>query len=216
MDSSVLLVGLIQYIVLLFSLSVHESAHAWMSDKFGDDLARSQGRISLNPLVHIDMFGTVVFPLIGIFLGGLVIGWAKPTPTNPLAWRDRNKAQFWVSAVGPLSNLLIAICAFVPLKVLMYSGALGAPNAPGAIEPIYIILFIGVTLNVLLMFFNFLPIPPLDGSHVLEVLLPYEAQQGYEQIKPYGFMILLALMFTPLFGWMYSPVQNLVTRLIFM
>src|SRR5437879_741486 len=105
-------------IAFLFSASVHESAHAWTSSYFGDDLARSQGRISLNPLVHIDPIGTLLFPAIGFFTHAPVIGWAKPTPVNPLRWRNKRVANFWVSAAGVICNFIIAVIAGVIIRVL--------------------------------------------------------------------------------------------------
>src|SRR5213082_4060591 len=105
-------------IAFLFSASVHESAHAWTSSYFGDDLARSQGRISLNPLVHVDPIGTLLFPAIAFFTHAPVIGWAKPTPVNPLRWRNKRVANFWVSAAGVICNFIIAIIAGIIIRVL--------------------------------------------------------------------------------------------------
>src|ERR1700704_6930907 len=106
-------------VALIFSLSVHESAHAWMSSRFGDDLARSQGRISLNPAVHVDPIGTLLFPAIMFFTGAPLIGWAKPTPVNPLRWRNKRVANFWVSAAGAISNFIIAIVAGIIIRFLL-------------------------------------------------------------------------------------------------
>src|SRR3979409_1252144 len=111
-------------VALVFSLSVHESAHAWMSNQFGDDLARLQGRISLNPISHVDPIGTLLFPAIAFFTGAPLIGWAKPTPVNPLKWRNKRVANFWVSAAGAISNFILAFLAGVGLRVLYMLGVI--------------------------------------------------------------------------------------------
>src|SRR6266508_1481894 len=160
-------------VALVFSLSVHESAHAWMSNRFGDDLARLQGRISLNPASHVDPIGTLLFPAIAFFTGAPLIGWAKPTPVNPLRWRNKRVANFWVSAAGVISNAIIAVTAGIVMRGLfeanlleLYSdpfyglGALAKSNsliAQGAAK----LLSALFTLNVALAVFNLLPIPPL-------------------------------------------------------
>src|SRR5258705_11752527 len=113
-------------VALIFSLSVHESAHAWMSNRFGDDLARLQGRISLNPAVHVDPIGTLLFPAISFFTGAPLIGWAKPTPVNPLKWRNKRVANFWVSVAGVICNFIIAIIAGVTIRVLYSTGIIDA------------------------------------------------------------------------------------------
>src|ERR1044071_814290 len=109
-------------VALVFSLSVHESAHAWMSNRFGDDLARLQGRISLNPVAHVDPIGTLLFPAIAYFTSAPLIGWAKPTPVNPLKWRNKRVANFWVSSAGAISNFIIAIIAGIGIRALYVFG----------------------------------------------------------------------------------------------
>src|SRR6266446_8846236 len=140
-------------VALIFSLSVHESAHAWMSNYFGDDLARLQGRISLNPMVHVDPIGTLLFPAIMFFTGARLIGWAKPTPVNPLRWRNKRVANFWVSVAGVICNFIIAIISGIGIRVLysagIIDGSLSLVNtnstiATGAVE-LLIVFFI---LNV--------------------------------------------------------------------
>src|SRR5229473_5547597 len=118
-------------VALIFSLSVHESAHAWTSNHFGDDLARLQGRITLNPLAHVDPIGTLLFPAMAFFTGAPLIGWAKPTPVNPLRWRNKRVANFWVSAAGVICNFIIAIVAGIIIRVLLFTGLIDlAPNGP--------------------------------------------------------------------------------------
>src|SRR3982751_5815052 len=166
-DGSVIGQFLLFMVALIFSLSVHESAHAWMSNRFGDDLARLQGRISLNPAAHVDPIGTLLFPAIAFFTHAPVIGWAKPTPVNPLRWRNKRVANFWVSAAGVISNFIIAIIAGITIRLLFHFGVIGigvdglvpagstSPIAFGAVE----LLETFFVLNVALGVFNLLPIP---------------------------------------------------------
>src|SRR5947209_18413671 len=123
-DSNTIAQFVLFMVALIFSLSVHESAHAWMSNRFGDDLARLQGRISLNPAAHVDPIGTLLFPAIAFFTHAPVIGWAKPTPVNPLRWRNKRVANFWVSAAGVICNFIIAIVSGILIRVLYSSGVI--------------------------------------------------------------------------------------------
>jgi Zn-dependent protease len=219
---------LLWFVVFLFSLSCHESAHAWTSEKFGDDTGRLQGRITLNPIAHIDPFGTILLPLVGFLSGGIAMfGWAKPVQTNPLLWRNKTKANILVAAAGPISNFIIATVAFIIIKVLLMTGTMqGGYSIPFHIitpvtqdsvvmSAIATLLSVLLGLNLILGVFNLIPIPPLDGSHVLESLLPPAMAEAFEQIRPYGFFILLALMWTPVLGWIISPVFNFVIGLLF-
>ncbi|HKG23305.1 MAG TPA: site-2 protease family protein [Blastocatellia bacterium] len=223
----------IWFVVFLFSLSLHEAAHAWTSERFGDDTGRHMGRITLNPLPHIHPLGTIVFPLIGMLSlmtgsGFAMFGWAKPVMTNPLLWRDKTKANIMVSAAGPLSNFVLATIAFVALKSMLSAGlvvpsmypsyfSLVTPVAANAtiLEPLSRLLSILLLLNITLGVFNLIPIPPLDGSHVLESLLPYEMAKAYEQIEPYGFILLIGLMFTGIFGMILNPIWNYAVYLLY-
>jgi len=217
---------LLWFIVFLFSLSFHESAHAWTSERFGDYTGRYQGRITLNPLAHIDIYGTIIFPLVGIISGAMLFGWAKPVETNPLLWRDKTKANIMVSLAGPVSNFILAIVAFIIIKVLLITGVVmrgggyfdlvqPAFNQPSILIPIAKLLSILLQLNIVLGVFNLIPVPPLDGSHVLESLLPYEMAQAYAAIRPYGIFLLLALMVTGVLGYIIGPVDSLVEMLLF-
>ena len=225
------------FIVFVFSLSVHESAHAWVSDRFGDDTGKLLGRISLNPIVHVDLWGTILFPLMSVFTGIPLFGWAKPVPVNPLNWREKNKANFWVSAAGPLSNFALAIVFFVVLKGLLLailSGALGIssntamavfsaagnpydrPESDSMLVPAVMILSFGLFVNVSLAIFNLIPVPPLDGSGVVESMLPYEGQQAYAQIRPYGFLLLYGLMILGVFSFIFGPVFRVIHFLLWL
>jgi Zn-dependent protease len=215
------------FVVFLFSLSLHEAAHAFTSEWFGDYTGRYQGRITLNPLAHIDPIGTILFPLMSFISGGItLIGWAKPVQTNPLLWRDKKKANIVVSAAGPISNFLLAAIGFVILKILLVSGVvhpqpsrigLVAPVAdpPGLMGPISKMLSVLLTLNLALGILNLIPIPPLDGSHVLESFLPYEIAQAYDQIRPYGYILLLAMLWFGVFGFLFDPVRWAVVGLLY-
>ncbi len=211
MTPEALALGLTQYVVLLFSLSVHESAHAWTALKQGDTTAQSLGRISLNPLVHIDVMGTVVLPLLMIFLRVPLLGWAKPTPVDPRQFRSLRRGQIVVAGAGPVSNLLLALLftagLFVAVRVL---------PGPLSEQPLAKLLSIGVQLNVLLAVFNLVPLPPLDGSHVVEWALPNGMGHRYmATIGPYGGFILLALVMSGALFQVLSPVLNLVIGFLY-
>lgn len=205
------------FIVFLFSLSVHESAHAWTSERFGDDTGRTLGRISLNPIVHIDPVGTILFPLMGL-LGGFGFGWAKPVPVNPMNWREKDKANFWVSAAGPISNVIIAVIVFCVLKSLLVLQVVQFRDllipGDGLWYPIGQLMILAIQLNVVLAVFNLIPIPPLDGSHMLESILPSAAREGYADLRPYGFILLIATMAMGGFGYVLNPILLVINRLI--
>jgi Zn-dependent protease len=206
-------------VALIFSLSVHESAHAWMSNQFGDDLARLQGRISLNPVVHVDPIGTLLFPAIAFFTGAPLIGWAKPTPVNPLRWRNKRVANFWVSAAGAISNFIIAFIAGLGIRLLYTFGITDglrirnadATLANGAFE----LLLTFFILNVALGVFNLLPIPPLDGSKVLASILPESFEAGFETLERFGFILLFIAIFTGVLGVIFNFVMPLAFALVF-
>jgi Zn-dependent protease len=201
------------FIVFLFSLSFHEAAHAWTSSRFGDETGRMLGRITLNPIPHIDPIGTILFPLLGALGAGISFGWAKPVPVDPNNWTDRRTANILVSAAGPLSNLLLAVIFFAVAKGIRETGILAGSADPVA-EGLSLFLTLGIIVNVVLAVFNLIPIPPLDGSHVLEEFLPTEAARAYDQIKPYGFMILFALVFLGVTSRVINPVVSFVFWLL--
>jgi Zn-dependent protease len=186
----------ITFLVLLFSLTVHEAAHAWAADRCGDGTAKAMGRVTLNPLAHIDLMGTVVFPFMALVAHVPVIGWAKPVPVSIRLLRNGRRDWMKVAAAGPVSNLALAVMAAVVIRTIP-SGALMAA-APGVAAPLVDLLGRMLQINVLLAIFNMLPIPPLDGAGVLSGLLPRTLAEVFDMVRPYGFLLLYGLMLT---GW---------------
>jgi Zn-dependent protease len=194
----------VTFLVLLFSLTVHETAHAWTADRLGDPTARLLGRISLNPAVHIDPIGTIVFPLIALLTRVPVLGWAKPVPVNITRLRGNWKRKYMlIAAAGPASNLVLAVIASLVLRVL--PAALLEPTAEAALAPLILFLRVAVYLNVLLAVFNMVPVPPLDGGNVVAGLLRGPVAEMYERLRPYGFIILYGLMFSGMLTIIISP-----------
>ena len=184
----------IQFAVLLFSLTIHEMAHAWTADRLGDPTARLLGRVSFNPIVHADLIGTVLFPLIALFGNVPLLGWAKPVPVNIRQLRHPRRDYMLVAAAGPASNLILAVVSAFALAALPISPVvLGEANVSA---PLASFLSMAVNLNILLAVFNMLPIPPLDGGNVLSGLLPRQFASLLNQVRPYGFMLLYALILT--------------------
>jgi Zn-dependent protease len=207
-------------VVLVFSISAHEAAHAWMSNRFGDDTARLLGRITLNPVAHIDPIGTLLIPIVGFIFGSMggtvaripLIGWGKPTPVNPLRWRDKDRANVMVSAAGIIVNTLIAICSFVVIKLLLMTGWWFTEGSLQ--EPVKLILQMFLTMNISLAVFNLLPFPPLDGSKILETFLPASAQPILTLMEQYGFIILMMLIYVGFFGAILTPIMGVVYYLL--
>jgi Zn-dependent protease len=194
---------LIAFIVLLFSLTVHETAHAWTADRLGDPTARLLGRVSLNPIVHIDPIGTIVFPLIALASHVPLIGWAKPVPVNGARLAHPRRDFVLVAAAGPASNLIMAFTAAAVLAVLPISPVvLGEPNVS---VPLAALLNSAIQLNLLLAVFNMIPIPPLDGGNVLSGLLPLQLARQFDRIRPYGVLLIYALILTN--GYRYLVIE---------
>jgi Zn-dependent protease len=198
----------IGFIVLLFSLTVHESAHAWTADRLGDPTARMLGRVSLNPMVHADLIGTIVFPLLAMVSGIPLIGWAKPVPVVGRHLHHPRRDFVLVAAAGPASNLLVAIGAALLLSVFPISPMrIGEPNVS---VPLAALLSNAVRLNVLLAVFNMIPIPPLDGGNVLAGVLPGRLAVSYNRLRPYGFVLLYALMLSGRLFYIIGPPARLL------
>ena len=190
----------IAFIVLLFSLTVHEMAHAWSADRLGDPTARLLGRVSLNPMVHADVIGTIVFPLVAMVSGAPLIGWAKPVPVNGRRLGRPRRDFMLVAAAGPASNMALAVLPVSPQ-------ALGQPNVS---VPIAAILSQAMRINVLLAVFNMVPIPPLDGGNVLAGILPYTLATAFNRLRPYGFVLIYALILSGGFDYVVVPPYRLI------
>jgi Zn-dependent protease len=198
----------IAFTVLLFSLTVHEMAHAWTADRLGDPTARLLGRVSLNPIVHADLIGTVVFPLVSMVSGAMLIGWAKPVPVTLRYLRHPRRDYMLVAAAGPASNLILAVFSAVLLAIVPISPqTLGESNVS---VPIATLLTRLVNLNVLLAVFNMLPIPPLDGGNVLSGLLPPALAGVFNKVRPYGFVLLYALILSNGFSYIVVPPARFI------
>jgi Zn-dependent protease len=200
---------LLLFVVLLVSLSVHEAAHAWSAERLGDNTARLLGRVSLNPMVHIDVLGTIVLPLVAIFSNLPILGWAKPVPVDV-----RNLGEGWrrkymlVAAAGPASNLLIAAMGAAVFHLMPSGGFDGEAIARGSL--LVRLLIQAVSMNVLLAVFNMLPVPPLDGGNVLAGLLQGPVADAYDRLRPYGFVILYGLLLSGVFAMVVNPVYDLL------
>jgi Zn-dependent protease len=190
--------------VLLFSVIVHECAHGYVAEWWGDPTARMLGRLTLNPLPHIDLFGSILVPGLLLLSGsGILFGWAKPVPVTPQNFRDRHMGDITVALAGPASNVLLALLmAGVLALASAISGGAGVP------EVVVGLCYYGILLNFVLAVFNLLPIPPLDGSHVVANLLPKPAAYAYQSMGQYGLMLILLLLFVPgLLSTIFLPAR---------
>ena len=196
---------LIGFGIVLVSLTIHEAAHAWTADRLGDPTARLLGRVSLNPVVHIDPIGTILLPLIAAYSGLPIIGWAKPVPVNISRLRHHRRDFMIVAAAGPISNFLQALILAALFRIVY---------DPTDVELVPAILRLGVETNLLLAFFNLIPIPPLDGGNVLAGLVPEGAARVLDQIRQFGFIALYALMLTGVLGELILPPTEFFLRLL--
>src|SRR3989339_1942804 len=195
-------------IPVLFAITLHEAAHGYVARHFGDMTAYQQGRISLNPLRHIDPVGTVLFPLLSLWLGGILFGWAKPVPVNFGALRRPKQDMLWVAIAGPASNLAMALG-----WALLYKMTWLFPDSYFA-EPLLGMAEWGIKINVILMVLNLLPLPPLDGGRVAVSLLPHRQAFQLSRVEPYGIFILIFLVVSGVLGWILLPLVGLMYKLI--
>jgi Zn-dependent protease len=209
----------VQVMALLTAITVHEMMHGWAAHRLGDPTARLHGRLTINPLAHIDLFGTIILPLILIATKSpVLIGWAKPVPVNATYFRNPRRGMAVVSVAGPLSNLALAIVAAFLLKVLLLAPGSAHvildPGTAGVMAPLVWFAFFSVQINVLLAVFNMVPIPPLDGGHFLEGVLPVEMARGLSRIEPYGMVIIFALLWLGFLDRFLVPIQSVITGLL--
>ena len=206
MDFAQILLG---FVVLLVSLTVHEAAHAWSADRLGDPTARALGRLSLNPAVHVDPIGTILFPLIAMATNLPLIGWAKPVPVNPARLGGNWRQKFMViAAAGPASNLVLATCVEIVLRIAPIGDV--DVDATSIVWRLVQALALAVQLNVFLALFNMVPVPPLDGGNVLAGLLTGQMARAFDQLRPWGFLILYGLMLTGVLWTIIDPPASLL------
>ena len=192
-----------QFVPFLLAVVGHEVGHGVMANYWGDTTAKDRGRLTLNPIPHLDFIGTLLIPIVNMVSGiNLLFGWAKPVPIDPRRFRKFRQGLFWVAMAGPLSNFLIAfLCAFALCAMIRF-----VPETFALHKEFSTMLEYGVFINYGLGFFNLIPLPPLDGSKIIESMLPYPAMQKYEQFAKYSLFILLALMFTGAIQVLNAPI----------
>jgi len=193
---------------ILLALTVHECSHAWVAYRLGDPTAKMLGRVTLNPLKHLDPIGTLMLFFSGLF------GWARPVPVNPRNFRHIGRDMMWVSLAGPLSNLALAAVSAVIYKIFLITGASFAQTMPGVFRPLFIMVQFSILINISLAVFNMVPVPPLDGSKVITYLLPPAKAFAYTKIEPYGFMILLVLIMSGAIHRFVSPIVFLMANIL--
>jgi Zn-dependent protease len=203
-----------QIVVLLFSVAVHESAHGWMAEKYGDLTARNQGRITLNPIPHLDLMGSVIVPIMLLIAshGTMTFGWAKPVMVNPYNFRNRRKGTIWVAMAGPISNFILGFISVVFFLLLKSVGFISGPDYSA--NPISNILLLLIFINVILTIFNLIPVPPLDGSKVLDELLKGQAYHNYQKIKPYILIIFFVIMISGKLGVIFNPIFRFIDGIL--
>jgi Zn-dependent protease len=190
---------------LLFAITMHEVAHGWVALRFGDTTAKMLGRLSFNPIKHIDPIGTLLVPGLMMLLGGIIFGWAKPVPVNFNNLHHPRRDMAWVAIAGPSANLLMAIgwALIMKLALLLHTGSL-----EWLARPLIYMGSFGIKINLILMVLNLLPIPPLDGGRVLSGLLPPRAAMYLDRVEPYGLIILILLLFTGVLGGILFPMYQ--------
>jgi Zn-dependent protease len=230
MDPNKLIIAIFEFAVLLFSLSLHEAAHAWTASRLGDPTARMLGRVTLNPIKHIDLWGTIILPAIMLLVNpGFLFGWAKPTPVTPANFKNLRRDDILTTVAGPSSNILAAIAAMLVLLVLSHASPAGSAlvhqmagsggfdpalmaSSP-VLVPLVILFFLGMELNLVLAAFNLLPLPPLDGSHVFRHFLPYKALRIYDSLGIISLFVIF-IWGGPVIGFLIRPALGLLTRVL--
>jgi len=219
LQASSFVIAIFEFVLLIFSLSVHECAHAWMASRLGDQTARLQGRVTLNPMYHADPFGTLLLPALMIFgpllgggmMGGFLFGWAKPTPVITRNFKKIVRDDVLTTLAGPVSNLLLALIGFAGLVLIIVSqGYLPQGQTLGSnVEALSLLCELAITVNLALFFFNLLPLPPLDGSRILRHFLPYNALNAYDRMGMLSFVLMIFLG-GPIVRFLMQPALGLV------
>ena len=191
---------LIYAIPVLFAITVHEAAHGWVASLLGDHSAKMMGRVTLNPIKHVDLVGTIIVPAFLYFTAGFIFGWAKPVPVNFRALRSPKKDMLWVAIAGPMSNFIMATLWLIVVFVAINTGSQFLADMAQ----------VGIQINLLLAVLNLLPLPPLDGGRVVSSLLPSKLAYQYDQLEPYGLFILLGLLFLGVFQTVILPIVKLI------
>jgi Zn-dependent protease len=231
MSQQDIVIKIFQFAILVFALSLHEAAHAWMASRLGDQTAAMLGRVTLNPIKHIDPIGTILIPLVMLFLpgyGGFLIGWARPTPVNTRNFKRVTRDDILTTLAGPASNLLAALGATIGLIILVHTTPTGAPavrqlvtgigdpnlmTSSPVVFPMALILYLGIWLNLVLSVFNLLPLPPLDGSHIFRHMLPYNWLRIYDSLGMIS-LILMLLVGGPLVMFFVRPALALIDAVL--
>ena len=223
------IIALFEFVLLIFSLSFHECAHAWTASFLGDHTARLEGRVTLNPTYHVDPIGTLLFPALMIFgplfgfgIGGMLVGWAKPTPVITRNFRKIVRDDNLVTLAGPVSNLILVVAAFLVLAVICLAvpggrtlvlasmGGMLSLGVPSGLQAVVLLAHLAILINLSLFFFNLLPIPPLDGSHILRNMLPYNALRVYDGIGGWISWLLMILVGGFILRLLLSPALAVV------
>lgn len=208
-EENIIYVITIWALPVLLAITLHEAAHGWVAQKLGDHTARLQGRLSLNPLAHVDPVGTVLLPIILLVIGGFMFGWAKPVPVDPRNFKKPREHMAIVALAGPMSNFIMAL-----FWVVMLSLALHGLASTWIGYPLSLMAQAGVTINLILMVLNLFPLLPLDGGRILVGMLKPVPALKYARLEPYGFWILLALIFTGVLGKLLWPVVGMLEKLL--
>jgi Zn-dependent protease len=208
---------LVSALPILIAITFHEVSHGYVANRLGDPTAKMLGRLTLNPIAHIDLFGTIILPALLIYFthGQFVFGYAKPVPINPMNFKDPRKGMAISAVAGPLTNILLALLSAVVLKLFIVplAGVMPASAVDTVLRPLYLILTSSVVFNVILAAFNMIPIPPLDGGRVLVGLLPLKQAVSFSRIEPFGFIIVILLIYSGIAGYIITPFIVFFLRL---